>query len=263
LQIQARKPTVLTVHDLRFYDESRWIKKLVFWLMWVVLPCMAARAVTVVSEETRRRLVGVRGVNPQKVHVIPNYVNPAFQHAQEAGHASGDPDVLATVLHIGTTSNKNLDRVAKACASLGYLLIVVGVLDERQRGCLREMGVKVENYQGVSEEELIRLYRRSSVVSFPSLAEGFGLPIIEAQSLGVPVLTSNREPMRTVSGRGALLVDPECTEDIRRGLRVLVEDKSLRKEFVSLGRQNSTKYRLDKVVSQYVEVYRSVLEDLA
>jgi glycosyltransferase involved in cell wall biosynthesis len=107
----------------------------------------------------------------------------------------------------------------------------------------------------------MRLYRDADIISFPSTYEGFGMPILEGQAAGRPVLTSDLEPMRSVAGQGgALLVDPQSVDAIREGFLRLMNDGFLRARLIAAGRDNCSRYTLEAVAASYLALYRT-LED--
>ncbi len=97
----------------------------------------------------------------------------------------------------------------------------------------------------------------------PSLHEGFGLPILEAQATGRPVLTSQLEPMASISGGAACLVDPTNSESIRSGLLRIIEDRSYRNDLVDRGFKNVNRFQLKNVARQYYELYIELLKKKA
>jgi glycosyltransferase involved in cell wall biosynthesis len=110
----------------------------------------------------------------------------------------------------------------------------------------------------LADEELVAAYRRCDMVVFASLYEGFGLPILEAQAMGRPVITSNFGAMREAAGDGALLVDPYSVEEIRAAILRIKNEPGLREELVRKGRENAEKYRAEVVAARYAELYRQV-----
>jgi glycosyltransferase involved in cell wall biosynthesis len=110
----------------------------------------------------------------------------------------------------------------------------------------------------LTDEELVAAYRRSDMVVFASLYEGFGLPILEAQAIGRPVITSNFGAMREAAGEGALLVDPYSVEAIREAIMRIKNELGLREELVCKGRENAEKFRADAIALKYAQIYRAL-----
>ncbi len=249
-----RKPVVLTIHDLRFIEEAHGLKRILFWWLWLYLPCLRASRVTVISEFTKARLLALCRINSTKVHVIPDCVGPEFTAVTKSWPV-GKPRLL----FVGTTENKNLPRMAKACAGLSVHLVVLGKLSPAQHGLLLGEGLAFEQHSNLNRQEVIALYSGCDLVAFPSTYEGFGMPIIEGQAVGRPVLTSDLSPMREVAGGGALLVDPLSVEAIRAGLLRLLNDAGLRENLVAAGFKNVQQYSASAVAMQYANLYGKVL----
>lgn len=248
-----RCPTILTIHDLRFFDESRGLKRWLFRWLWLELPCRHARRVTVISEFTKRRLLEVCRVHPDKVRVIPNCVSEDFRYAPKAR-----PE-RPRVLLCGTTPNKNWERVLEAGADFKVQWVMLGRLDGQQKEWLSQRGWAMEEHHGLSREEVVQLYQSCDLLCFVSTYEGFGMPILEAQAMGRPVLTSNLSPMDEVAGDGALKVDPYDVTSIRKGLERLLREPDLRADLVEAGFANVSQYSAKAIAAQYAELYREVL----
>jgi glycosyltransferase involved in cell wall biosynthesis len=250
-----RCPVVLTIHDLRFIEESHGIKRLLFFLVWLYLPCLWSNRITVISDFTKSRLLAICRVNPLKVRVIPNCVAIEFT-ALAKPWSDGKPRVLL----VGTTDNKNLTRVFKACVGLNVQLCILGRLTETQQAQLNVQTLEHEAYHSLSRQQVVALYQSCDLVCFVSTYEGFGMPILEAQSVGRAVLTSDISPMAEVAGEGALKVDPFDVESIRNGLKRLLSLPELRNELVKKGFENVKNYSATAIAAQYAEVYREVLD---
>ena len=249
-----RRPVVLTIHDLRFIEEARGLRRFLFWWLWLYLPCLRADRVTVISEFTKSRLLALCPVRAAKVRVIPNCVSPEFMAAPRPW-----PSGKARLLQVGTTDNKNLGRVVEACAGLSVQLSILGKLSLAQRDQLDRLGIDYQEFFNLTKVEVAALYAACDLVVFVSTYEGFGVPILEAQAIGRPVLTSDLSPMREVAGRGALLVDPFKVADIRSGLQRLLGDEVVRRDLVSAGFRNVLQYSAAAVAAQYAAVYREVV----
>lgn len=250
-----RCPVVLTILDLRFIEEARGLKRFLFWWMWLYLPCRRANRITVISEFTKARLLALGRVKPDKVRVIPCCVAPDFEAIPKPW-----PSTKPRLLQVGTTDNKNLTRLVEACAGLPIQLAIVGKLTAAQREHLVRQRIEFEVFSNLARDQVVALYAASDLVVFASTYEGFGIPILEAQAVGRPVLTSDLSPMRDVAGGGALLVDPLNVEAIRSGLLRLIGDPGLREKLVAEGFRNVRQYSASAVASQYAAVYREVLD---
>ena len=250
-----RCPVVLTIHDLRFIDESRGIKRLLFLLVWLYLPCLWSNRITVISDFTKSRLLAICRVNPRKVRVISNCVAAEF-----TALAKPWSDDRPRVLVVGTTKNKNLTRIIKACDGLNIQLCILGRLSETQQAQLNDQTVEHEAYHSLSRQQVVALYQSCDLVCFVSTYEGFGMPILEAQSVGRAVLTSDISPMAEVAGEGALRVDPFDIDAIRGGLMRLLTDRELRKHLIDEGFRNVEKYSAESIAAQYAELYRELVE---
>jgi glycosyltransferase involved in cell wall biosynthesis len=246
----AFRPSVLTVHDLRFLDESRGLKRWLLWLLWLALPVTMATRVTCISDATADRLLAWAPWVRRKLRVIPNAVADEFRPAPEAMPAS-----KPRVLQAGTKSNKNLDRVIDACRGLDLVLVVLGDLDESRKRAIRDAGIDAEFHARLDRAAVIALYQSCDIVLFASTYEGFGLPIVEAQAVGRPVITSDLAPMSEVATDAALLVDPLDTSSIRAALVRLMSDESLRRELIARGFDNARRFLPAAVAAMYSEVY--------
>jgi glycosyltransferase involved in cell wall biosynthesis len=163
------------------------------------------------------------------------------------------------ILHIGTTPNKNLPRVVAALRGVPCVLVIVGRLPPAVVNDLQENDIRYENFIGVDHAAMTRLYRDADIISFPSTYEGFGMPILEGQTVGRPVLTSDLDPMRSVAGEGgALLVNPLSVDAIRRGFVTLVDDGLLRERLIAAGRDNCRRFTLEAVATSYLVLYQGL-----
>ena len=99
------------------------------------------------------------------------------------------------------------------------------------------------------------------MVVFASLYEGFGLPILEAQAMGRPVITSNFGAMKEAAGEGALLVDPYSVEAIREAILRITREPALREDLIAKGRENAERFRAEAVAARYGELYRCLATD--
>jgi glycosyltransferase involved in cell wall biosynthesis len=247
---------VITVQDSVVLQRGSGLKRLVLWLLWFGLPLRMASAITVASGQTRRDVLKAVAVPARKITIIPHFVDPGLEFSERIFDAA-----CPRILHVGITPNKNLSRVILALRDIPCTLVIVGAVPEATIADLKLAGIRYENFVGVDDAKMARLYRDADIVSFPSTFEGWGMPILEAQAVGRVVITSDREPMRTVAGPGgALLVEPESVAAIREGFLTVINDPDLRRRLVAAGRENCKSYTLESAAAQYLALYRALGE---
>ncbi|WP_170952571.1 glycosyltransferase family 1 protein [Rhodobacter sp. JA431] len=249
-----RKRTVLTVHDCEFLDRSRGLKRFILWLIWIRLPGQKAAAITTVSEAGKAQLLRWLKIDPAQVEVIENPLSKVMPRVEKPFAAK------PRLLMIGTAPHKNVDRVAEAVAGLPVVLEVIGRLPEDRLARLRQY-VEVISRHDLTDAELAAAYAEADILVFPSLSEGFGLPILEAQAVGRPVITSNRSPMSDVAGDAALTVNPEDRAAIRAAVEQLITDAPLRARLVEAGFENVTRFTPQRAAEAYAAIYRRVAQE--
>ena len=249
-----RPRTVLTVHDVEFLTRADPAKALLYRTMWLRLPLRRCALVTVPSEATRDDLLAEVPLPPERVRVVRNPVRDEFRPTPL-------PDrPRPVVLLVGTWPNKNLPRSLRALAGLDVDVTLVGPLDPAARALVDGSGLAVRSLTDLTDDGVVQAYRDADLLLFPSTSEGFGVPVLEAHASGRPVVTSDRSPMREVSGGAAELVDPEDVASIRAGVRRVLADPDHRERLVRAGLRNVEAYRPAAVAAEYAAVYREVLD---
>ncbi len=243
-----RRSTLLTVHDTEFLERAGRLKRLLYVWLWLRLPVRRAGLVTVPSDATRRDLLRWVRADPSKVRVVPNPVAGGFRPTPPPG---GRPAVLL----VGTRPNKNVARAAAALEGLGCSAVVVGSLDAEQRQAFSRAAVEVRELGDVDDEALRRAYEGCHLLLFPSTKEGFGIPVLEAQAAGRPVVTSTLPPLRDVAGGAACLVDPFDVGSIASGVRRVLSDAGYREDLVLRGLTNAARYSAGAVAARYGALY--------
>ncbi|HLI93840.1 MAG TPA: glycosyltransferase family 1 protein [Puia sp.] len=249
-----RKRTILTIHDCVFLYQTKGVKRLLLKWLFLSWPVRHCALVTTISESTRQDIIRHTGCAPGKVVVIPNPVDSKISFSSRPFH--GEEPVF---LFLGSTPNKNLLRTIPALEGIPCLLDVVGDISTEAIAQLQRHKIRYRQASNLTDEEVAEKYCGADVVLFPSTFEGFGLPVIEAQQAGRPVVTSDLDPMREVAGAAACLVDPYAVEAIREGILRVVHDREYREELVRKGFENVKRFATAAIVHQYVSCYQGLL----
>ena len=269
------RPHVVTCHDMLAVRSAlgefpgyptRWSGRR---LQQMILNGLArARNIVCVSEATRadvERLVPGCDRNLTCIHNGLNYPYGPMPREEAARRleALALPPDRPFVLHVGGNQwYKNRLGVLKIFAPLrkripNLLLVMAGKpWTVPMRGLARELGLEgsAVELSGVSEEDLRALYSRAETLLFPSLAEGFGWPVAEAQACGCPVVTSNRAPMTEVGGAAAIYIDPLDHESAAVAVASVIGSRRLRKP--------ATGYSTAAMIEGYLALYRSLLSEV-
>lgn len=203
----------------------------------------------------------------QYLHVEPARIRVVQHGVRRPAHSSASvPSREPMVLFVGAIqTRKNIVRLVRAFEETepGWKLVLAGSYGygslealARIETSTRKEDIQVLGY--VTDQVLEDLYRRASVFAFPSLDEGFGMPLLDAMARGIPVLTSDSSAMPEVVGNAALLVDPTDVESIAAGLRRLTGDAALREELVRKGTARSAQFTWERAVEQTWKVYEEL-----
>lgn len=245
--------SILTVHDTVFVDYNKYgfFKKKVVELLWFRLPLKFATKIVCISEATKDALK--RFTSRKDIIVIHNSVDSQFKYVPK-----DSSEFKHRILFIGTSPNKNLERTAEALKGLNCHLRIVGRLSDRQADILTNVGIEYSNVSGLTDDQMIQEYIDCDIVSFISEFEGFGMPIIEANKVGRPVITSTIPVLREVGGDSCIFVNPYDVEDIRNGFVSLLKDSRLRAKCVESGLKNVERFSVKSVLNQWLKLYQSV-----
>ena len=268
-------PYVLSIHDmsLQLFPECHTWKKRLLTSRLLPLAARRARLILTPSESTRNDVVRLLPVDPERVRMIPYAASPRFVRTEpDYARLERLYGVRAPYfLYVGTLEpRKNLPRLVRAFARVAgslpdHQLVLVGqrgwkyqaTLDEMARPELRGR-VVMPGY--VPEEDLPALISGAVAFVYPSLYEGFGLPVVEAMACGTPVLTTRTSSLAEIAEGAALLVDPKQEAGFADALVALASDPALREDLIARGRARAALYSWSRTGRETVAAYREALE---
>jgi glycosyltransferase involved in cell wall biosynthesis len=251
--ILPAKSTVLTVHDCGELNKLNGIKRFFLWLFWFYLPIKHLKYITAISETTKIELIKNVSCASGKVVVIHNCLVGFYK--RKVNFNWNHPRLL----QIGITSNKNIERILLALKNISCKLVILGKPTPRQLILLNESGIEYELHYHLSRTDVASLYYSCDMLVYPSTVEGFGLPIIEAQATGIPVLTSNLSSMPEIAGDGAIYVDPYNVELMRMKILKIINSGNNQQDLIDKGFNNLKRFDPKQIAQQYYHLYKKIL----
>jgi glycosyltransferase involved in cell wall biosynthesis len=250
--------SVLTIHDDYAIKKAHRgiLDKICKWLFWIYLPVKLADEVICISESTKKKIE--RLTKERRIKILTHHVvDTGFNHAPKEFNED-----CPTILQIGVASHKNLETTLHAIKDIKCNLRVVKQMTRKQHLLAQSLNVNYCNVFNLTDEEVINEYIKSDIIVFPSLYEGFGLPIIEGQAVGRVVVTSDIEPMNWVAGDGALLLNnPMDRREYKQALCKVITDSIYRESLIRKGLENVQRFTVENATKQYMDIYKEVLNE--
>jgi glycosyltransferase involved in cell wall biosynthesis len=273
-------PTVVTIHDVIQFvlPQYRWRKmsRMYYWL--VSRAARRARAIIAVSECSKKDIVNLLGIPPERIFVIGNAVDESFRPISDSWQLAAvrerygiEPEYM--LYFGGFDLRKNVHRIIQAYLRMPtevrqrYQLVIAGRLHllghplyPDPRPMVRELGQedRIIFTGQIREQDKAPLYSGATLFAFPSLYEGFGMPVLEAMACGTPVVTSNLSALPEVVGDAGVLVDPYSVEAICEAMAELLCDPARRRNLGQAARERSRGFTWREVAEKTVSVYGRV-----
>lgn len=252
--LKGRK-NVLTIHDFGYYENPvhSKITKTIYHYLWFFFPLKNIDIVTVVSEFTKQKLIKYFNFPADRIRVIYNPVKPVFRKNEKF-----ELNKVPVILQLGSGDHKNVPNLIEAVKDTGYHIDIVGWPSEKEIALLKQYNISYSVSNSLTNEQIFEKYNSCDILFFASLYEGFGMPIIEAQAVGRPVITSNYGAMKEVGEGSAILVNPLDAMAIKQIMHQLVNDKTYYDEVTVRGFANAAKYDVNTIARQYLAVYNEL-----
>jgi len=256
---QAKKATI--VYDLVPWlypatQTKRIIKTHKARMKWVK---KEADLIFAISQSTKNDLIKIIAIPANKIKVVYPAINKKLfqtQNQKEINRIKKKYQLNDYLLVVGTKEpRKNLHRVINAFKQLeknNLQLAIVGKTGWGKKNKItKQNNIKILGY--VPDKDLPALYNGAKIFLYPSLYEGFGMPILEAQACNCPVITSKTSSMPEVAGNGAILINPKKTNEIKEAIERINNDESLRKELITKGKENVKRFSWKKYATQILQ----------
>jgi glycosyltransferase involved in cell wall biosynthesis len=269
----ARRPVLVSIHDVSYERFPQFFSRRELYKNRLVVAWAARHAdvVLALTEHAKAELIDVYHIDADRIRVVPAGVGEAFLRS----HAERGPGLreggALQILAVGTVQpRKNLLRLVEALRQVARTrevkLRVIGPEGHAAasiRASLRDSAVAVETLGYVTEQALVQAYVDADVFVYPSIYEGFGIPVLEAMACGTPVVTSTGGALPEVAGQAALIVDPYDVEGLVAAIIQAADDQSLRERLSGLGRERAQRYSWSSAVDRLVDAYGYAMGGIA
>ena len=281
LPLRTTCPTIVSVMDLSFLTQPqahRWFNR-TYLSLFARLSCRKAARVITISEHTKRDVTRYFGVNPERIDAIPLGVTENFRRLPDAAIAQFKRDHQIgeqAAFYLGSIEpRKNLTRLIEAFAQLNPQSLIsnpqlpqlfiggaLGWMYDETLARIQSLGLagRVQLIGRVAEDDLPKWYSACNAFVYPSLYEGFGLPVLEAMACGAPVITSNVTSLPEVVGDAGIVIEPTDTEALAAALARVLSQPQLQAEMRQKSLQRAAQFTWQRTAQQTIESYQSVLQ---
>lgn len=250
-----KRKSILTILDIYSLKRLKGLKKILYKFFWLDLPIHKSAKIITISENVKKELCKIFKINKDKIKVIPCSVSKIFKPKYKRINFKN-----LNILFIGTAKNKNLYRVLSALKGLKVKIIIIGELSNEYRKLIFKNKIIYQNFINQTQRQIYNHYVKCDILLYPSIYEGFGIPIIEAQSVGRLVITSSN--LKNTAGNGAIYVNPLSVNDIRKKVSNLIKNNYKTRKLINLGFKNLEKYNLKDIKNNYLNFYNSFYENI-
>jgi len=251
----SKKRTIHTILDCVHLTSSAGMKYKVLRLFWLAIPAKRSAYLTAISESTKQEILKHVNCDPQKIKVIYVAISGRFRRKDKPFNKQ-----KPRILQIGTAHNKNIPRLISALEGIPCTLEIIGKHNPEYEALLKEKNISYEYKWGLSDDEMLQRYEAADIIALASTYEGFGMPILEGQAVGRPVISSRLFSMPEVAGDAAYLADPFDVQSIRQGILKIINDDAYREEMVRRGFENIKRFDPQAIALQYYELYKEIAD---
>lgn len=250
-----KNKNVITILDCGLLYEKKGLAHYLYKFFWYTLPIKKAKYVVAISQSTKDEILKYIKCDSNKIIPIHVSISDKFERTDKTFNKE-----KPVILHIGSAPNKNLKRLIQALEGISCKLDIVGLLSQDELDLLKTSKIENNISTGLTETEVIKKYEECDILSLVSTYEGFGMPILEANTVGRPVITSNILSMPEVAGDAALIVNPYNIDEIRNGILKIINDYDYRNDLIKNGFKNISRFKLENITNDYFNLYNLLLK---
>ncbi len=271
---------IITIHDMTFvlWPKAHTLLRRLFFNFFTKLAVRHGEGILYVSESTRQDTVRLLGGTGNYTRVVPLGVEPCFFTSPKVEHTGETICRMAIrepyFLFLGTIEpRKNLNRLIRAFELISikypkHSLVIAGKLGWGYQSTLdaimcSPVSDRICRIGFVSHEDKLALISGCDLMVYPSLYEGFGLPVLEAMAMGTPLITSNTSSLPEVAGAGAVLIDPTSIEQLVNAIDHVLSDEAFREQLTRQAKLQAAKYSWTRTADNTYHAYRAVFESRA
>jgi len=244
------RKSILTILDCINIHQNKGLKRFFTFLFWYWIPVRRAVVITTISEATKNQIIEFTGISRDKVVVIHCGLSAEFQASKKLFNENSPLALL-----VGSSENKNHMRHLEALVGTNSRVLFLGKPSDELVEKAAFLEIPFEFRLELSRAQVVNCYIESDFLLFASLYEGFGLPIIEAQAVGRPVITSQVWSMPEIAGNAATLVDPYSVESIAEAVNKTINDRTYREKLIKLGYENIKRFDPEFIANKYRDLY--------
>lgn len=249
-----KKKSIVTILDCGLLYDTKGFANKFYKFFWFTLPIKRASYVVAISQATKNEIIKFVKCDPDKI--IPIYVSVSNKFKRVDKPFNKEKPVI---LFIGSAPNKNLKRLIQSLEGINCKLEIIGKVPDEEIDLLNDSKVDYNICTGLTEDEVIKKYEECDILSLVSTYEGFGMPIVEANIVGRPVITSNCYAMLEIAGDAALLVNPFNIEEIKNGILKIINHDNFRNILCEKGYNNSRRFIISNISDKYLNLYKKLL----
>lgn len=262
LKYVKNKKIVMTIHDMNYFKIPEYYNKNNTLAKYQEYMAMRVDKIIAVSNKTKIDIMEVWGINESKIEVI--------HHGKiKINNINVDEEEIKKpyILYVGSRNKyKNFERFLLSIKQVfnkneEYVLICTGnIFSEYEKSLINDLNLKDRIYNKMVDEiGLLSLYKNASVFVYPSLYEGFGMPLIEAFCCGCPVVCSYASCFPEIAGNAAIYFDPYSISDIAVAIESVINNKDIREKLIVLGKLQSEKFDWNKSAKQHISLYEELI----